>query len=163
MKTRWFWFMTLGIAVVLATPGGAGADEPGVTAPRYTAEVIRVAISHRVVADFADTLTVNMRERQTVGDTDFSFEVIEFYPEFAIMDSTHAIVSVSADPNNPAFKIRIYENNEPTEDTWAFYGIDIPHYGRTSYLAFKVLSFRYRGELIGDAGAAEPKAEEERK
>jgi hypothetical protein len=139
------------------------ADEPA--SPVYTASAIRVAISHRVFVSFADTVTVDMHERRVVGDTEFSFEVVEFYPDFAIMDSTRAFVSVTAEPHNPAFKIRIYENEEQSEDTWAFFGVDIPHYGRNSYLAFKVLGFEYRGDMFGGAGASAPatQGEEERK
>jgi len=129
---------------------GAAADsrpEPG---------FVTLRVTHRVYVDFEDTLTVKLHERHVVGDTEFSCEVLEFYPQFAINDSTKAIVSLSDEPKNPAFKIAVYENDEKKEDTWAFYGIDIPHFGRTSYLAFKVLSFEYRGEVIGgEAGGGE--------
>lgn len=114
---------------------------------------ITVAITHRVFVDFQDTLTVEMNERHNVGDTEFTFELVEFYPEFAI-DTSRTIFSVSDDPKNPAFKVVVYENGEKADDTWAFYGIDIPHYGRTSYLAFKVLGFEYRGEVLGETRTA---------
>ncbi len=124
---------------------------------------LKLRITHRVFLEFVDTLTVKMNERRTVGDTEFSCEVVEFYPHFAI-DSTKTVGSLSDEPENPAFKIRVYEKDKQTEDTWAFYGIDIPHYGRTSYLAFKVLEFEYRGTVIGrEGGTGDPKGEEKRK
>jgi len=146
------------LAVVALLPMGRearGGDRPAPTA-------ITVAISHRVFVNFHDTLTVAMNERRNVGDTEFTFELVEFYPDFAI-DTTRTITSVTDDPNNPAFKVAVYESGEMADDTWAFYGIDIPHYGRNSYLAFKVLGFEYRGVVLGRNGATAVQAREAKK
>lgn len=138
------------VLVAVAVLGGRAVDpraEAGKIAPP---SVVRVRVTHRVHAQFQDTLSVAMHERRTVGDSDFDFELVDFYPQFAIVDSTHAIISLSDEPKNPAFRVRIYKDGEPTEETWAFYGVEIPHFARTSYLAFQVLGFEYRGKIIGD-------------
>lgn len=132
----------------------AGASATGAEGERPAPAFVKLRITHRVYLEFQDTLTVAMNERQIIGDTEFSCEVVEFYPHFAIMDSTKAVVSLSDDPKNPAFKIRVFQDEEKSEDTWAFYGIEVPHFGRTSYLAFQVLSFEYRGTVLGGDDAA---------
>ena len=151
MATLGRFFVAAG-AVLMLTGGlaaGGAAERP---APGF----VKLRVTHRVFLEFQDTLIVAMNQRQIVGDTEFSCEAVEFYPDFAIsgMDSTRTIVSLSDEPKNPAFKIRVFENDERKEDTWAFYGVEAPHYGRTSYLAFQVLSFEYRGEVLGGGDAA---------
>jgi hypothetical protein len=131
-------------------------------AERPAPEFVTLRITHRVFTNFVDTLSVAMNERHTVGDTEYAFEVTEFYPDFAI-DTNKAVTSVTDDPKNPAFRIAVYEKEEKADETWAFYGVDIPHYGRKSYLAFKVLAFEYRGEVVGEAAAPAGAAQGEEK
>lgn len=147
------------VAALVSSLGAApGAEEASGSRPAPTH--ITVAITHRVFVDFHDTMTVAMNERRVVGDTEYTFELVEFYPDFAI-DTNNAVTSVTDDPKNPAFKVAVYEKEEKADDTWAFYGIDIPHFGRKSYLAFKVLGFEYRGETLGsEKGASAPNSEE---
>ncbi len=151
------------IASAVALLSSIGAAPPGTENPkgRPAPGYVTVAITHRVFLDFHDTLTVTMNERHVVGDTEYTFEMVEFYPDFAI-DTNKAVMSVSDEPDNPAFKVAVYEGEEKADDTWAFYGIDIPHYGRKSYLAFKVLAFEYRGEHIGKAGDTPAATSEEK-
>jgi hypothetical protein len=146
------------VALVSSLGSSPGAEEA--PANRPAPAHITVAITHRVFVDFHDTMTVAMNERRVVGDTEYTFELVEFYPDFAI-DTNNAVTSVTDDPKNPAFKVAVYEKEEKADDTWAFYGVDIPHFGRKSYLAFNVLGFEYRGEAIGRAkGKATPNREE---
>ncbi len=147
-------------AAVLVALAALGAGEPRAGANKPAApSVVRLRVTHRVHAQFQDTLTVAMHQRATVGDSDYDIEVTEFYPQFAIIDSTKQVVSLSDEPKNPAFRIAIFQEGKETETTWAFYGVDIPHFARTSYLAFQVLGFEYRGKVIGDVGkkAKKPK------
>ena len=164
-RSRMTWYGQLVIAATLALVL-AGAPTTRAADERPAPGSVKLRITHRIYLEFQDTLTVAMNERQVIGDTEFSCEVIEFYPQFAINDSTKAIFTLSDEPLNPAFKIRVFENGEQKDDTWAFYGIEIPHFGRTSYLAFQVLSFEYRGEVFEGKDAAEEPAsqgEEKRK
>jgi hypothetical protein len=124
----------------------------GMTAAEYGSQVssVTVEIGHRMHPDFYQQTQTKMNVREQVGDTDFFFEIIEFYPHFAYVDSTKEIVSLSDEPTNAAFKIRVYENDEVVEDTWAFFTINVPHFSPTSYLTFHVTNFDYRGETYQD-------------
>jgi hypothetical protein len=127
---------------------------------------IRVVVGHRYYLGFRDTSLVEMGQRVQVGDTDFSFEVREFYPHFMIVDSTRQVISLSDEPKNPAFRIRVFRKGKRVEDTWAFFGTPIPHYAPTSMLSFLVTEFTYRGERYraepsrrdSDSAAAEPRS-----
>lgn len=125
---------------------GSSADR----ARDYSSEVssLTVVIGHRVHGDFQQTITTEMNKREQIGDTDFFFEAVEFYPHFAITDSTKKTISLSDEPKNAAFKIRVYERDEMVDETWAFYHIQVPHYSRTSLLKFDAVAFVYRGQLF---------------
>jgi hypothetical protein len=131
-------------------PGVSIADAPADSAKDYSSEVssLTVRISHRAHPDFQQTVKTEMNKREQIGDTDFFFEVVEFFPHFAITDSTKKTISLSDEPENVAFKIRVYEIDELVDETWAFYHINIPHFSRTSLLKFDTVAFEYRGELF---------------
>jgi hypothetical protein len=104
-----------------------------------------VFIGNRMFPDFADVVSTPLHRRCTVGDSEFSFEVLSFNPHFSIIDSTKTIVALSDEPKNPAFHIRVYKGGAAVDSSWAFYNLDVPHFSRTSALWFKVLCFDYRG------------------
>jgi hypothetical protein len=110
---------------------------------------VTIEIAHRMHPDFHETIQTKMNTRAPIGDTDLSFEVVEFYPHFAILDSSKTIVSLSDEPTNAAFKIRIYDGDTATENVWAFFTIKVPHYARTAFLSFDVVDFEYRGKRYG--------------
>ncbi len=130
------------VIAIAGTCDAGGADE---TSPKS----LKVVVGNRLYPNFQETIDATMQTRTAIGDTDFSFEAIEFYPHFAIVDSTKKVVSLSDDPKNPAFRIRVYQNDEAIDSTWAFYGIKAPHYAPTSYLTFTVVEFEYRGVVYG--------------
>jgi hypothetical protein len=99
--------------------------------------------------DYHETITTKMNKEEYVGDTNYSFRAVQFYPTFSILESTKQIVSLSDEPKNPAFKIKIYEEGELIEETWAFYGTLAPHFSSSSFLIFHVSSFEYRGKVHG--------------
>jgi len=125
------------LAIVLAAAPAVGESPSALT----------VEVTNRMYLDYREVFETKMHEREQLGDTDYFFEVIEFFPHFAIIDSTKEVVSLSDELKNPAFKIKVYKEDELVEDTWAFYAIDIPHYSPQSFLAFRVLEFEYRGEV----------------
>jgi hypothetical protein len=57
-------------------------------------------------------------------------------------------VSVSDEPKNPAFRIKVFRADSLADSTWAFYAMDIPHFSKSSPLWFRVLRFDYRGEVF---------------
>lgn len=105
-------------------------------------------IGNRMFPDFADIMSTPMHRRNTVGDSDFSFQVLAFNPDFFINDSTKTVIQRSDEPKNPAFRIMVYKDNAPVDSSWAFYNLDVPHFSRTSALWFKVLCFDYRGQVF---------------
>jgi hypothetical protein len=142
-SSRLIWLVLVASLSVL----GMTTADPGSQVSSVTVE-----IGHRMHPDFYQQTQTKMNAREQVGDTDFFFEIIEFYPHFAYVDSTKEIVSLSDEPTNAAFKIRVFENDEVVEDTWAFFTINVPHFSPTSYLTFHVTSFDYRGETYRDNG-----------
>jgi hypothetical protein len=110
---------------------------------------IKIESRHRVHQNFRERVTVEMHQKIQIGDTEFFFEVTEFYPHFSIIDSTGEFTSLSNELKNPAFRIRIYDGEEYLEDTWAFFSVKVPHYSRKSYLTFDVTEFAYDGVVHG--------------
>jgi hypothetical protein len=108
---------------------------------------LTVAVGNRLFPDFRETHRTTMHNRLQIGDTDYFFEVVAFYPHFAIIDSTKEVVSLSDETKNVAFKIAVYKNDEIVRDAWAFYNMSIPHFRATSALTFDVIEFEYRGEV----------------
>jgi hypothetical protein len=148
-KTKLLITMMFGLAIsVISTVWalGGSADE----VKDYSSDIssLTVVVGHRVHGEFHQTITTEMNKREQIGDTDFYFEAVEFYPHFAITDSTKKTISLSDEPTNVAFKIRVYESDELVDETWSFYHIQIPHYSRTSLLKFDAVAFEYRGELF---------------
>jgi hypothetical protein len=109
---------------------------------------LTVAVGNRLYPDFHETHRMEMHERVILGDTDYSFEVVEFYPHFARIDSTKQILSLSDEPTNVAFKFVVYENDSIVDTSWSFFSLQVPHFARTSYLYFNVLEFEYREEVF---------------
>ena len=60
-----------------------------------------VFIGNRMFPDFGDIVTARMKQRHPVGDSEFSFEVVKFYPHFSIIDSTGMPASWLNDPFMP--------------------------------------------------------------
>jgi hypothetical protein len=138
--------VTLVSTLLLAySPGAVAKKEkrPARTGP----DSVVVLIGNRMFPDFGEILSTGLHRRQVIGDTEFSFEVTRFYPHFSINDSTRAIVSLSDEPKNPAFRVLVFNADSLADSTWAFYNLDIPHFSRSSPLWFRVLQFDYRGEV----------------
>lgn len=134
--------MLLG-GIILLFPAGAAE-----TAEKRSEMPLTIEIRNRLFGAFHEIHETTMNKREQVGDTDYFYEVVEFFPDFAIIDSTMKAVSLSEEPKNVAFKIAVYENDEIIENTWAFYHLDIPHFKRTSFLVFTVIRFEYRDEIF---------------
>lgn len=107
---------------------------------------LTIDVRNRLYPDFQERQQIGMNERVQVGDTDFFFEVVDFYPHFALIDSTKEVVSLSHEPENVAFKFVVYENDSIIDTSWSFYNLQVPHYSRTSFLYFNVIRFIYRDE-----------------
>ena len=139
-----------GMLALIATPATSAnevANEAAKEATKSAPEFVKLQIGHRVHHNFREIVTTQLGQKQYLGDTEFSFEVTAFYPHFAIVDSTHEVVSLSEELKNPAFKIEVYENDELVDETWAFYAVQAPHFSKTSLISFQALAFEYRGTV----------------
>lgn len=152
----------LGLLLAQTAPVGATAakkdkktDKAAGTGP----DSVVVFIGNRLFPDFAEIATARLHQRCQVGDTDYSFVVEQFNPHFTIIDSTHAVVALSDEPKNPAFRIKVYQNDAAVDSSWAFYNMNVPHFSRTSALWFRVLCFDYRGVVYKKEPPAPPKDE----
>jgi hypothetical protein len=132
---------TIALAARAADPPASGGAAMSYPEP----DSVVVLVGNRLFPDFREIVTTGLKERKQIGDTDFSFEVRRFVPHFAIIDSTKSVVSLTAEPENPAFRIMVYENDAAVDSTWAFFKMNAPHFTRKSALWFQVLEFDYRG------------------
>jgi hypothetical protein len=121
-------------------------------APLYASplevEEVTLVATHRVYKNFKEEHTVKLGEKFFLADTEYTVEVVEFLPDFAINLEAKEIFSRSDEPNNPAVRIVIYENDEIIDEIWAFKGKGAPHFSRASLIAFELLEFK--------AGASAP-------
>jgi hypothetical protein len=108
---------------------------------------LTVEVKNIYYPDYNETITTTMNTEEYIGDTNYSFKAVEFYPAFSILESTKKIVSLSDEPINPAFKMKVYEDGKLIEETWAFYGSLAPHFSSSSILIFQVSSFEYKGQV----------------
>ena len=148
---------------LLASTGGAADKKDKKAAKSAGPDSVVLFIGNRMFPDFGEILSTPLHRRQPVGDTEFAFEVTKFYPHFSIMDSTKAIVSLSDEPKNPAFRIKVYRNDAAADSTWAFFNMDVPHFSRSSSLWFRVLAFDYRGKVFKKDPPEEPAQDTKKK
>jgi len=130
--------LTIPIAVVFSLTSGL------VQALPLEVEEVTVAATHRIYKDYRETLTVKMGERFVLSDTEFSAEAVEFLPDFAINVEKEEVISRSDEPNNPAVRIVVYQNDERVDEVWAFRGKGAPHFYRDSFLAFELLDYKIK-------------------
>lgn len=140
--------LTIAAVVILSSTGGVAGKKDKKESTISGPDSVVLLIGNRMFPDFGEIISTPMHRRRAVGDTDFSFEVAKFYPHFTIMDSTKAIVSLSDEPKNPAFRIKVFRADSLIDSTWAFYNMDVPHFSRSSALWFRVLAFDYRGQAF---------------
>lgn len=115
-------------------------------APKAPAKVkaVTILIRNRVFHDFLDKQVVGLNQQFQVGDTDFTAELVEYVPDFAIDIKAKKVQSRSNEPNNPAFHIIVWEKDAPVDTVWAFLNTP-PHFGRKSMLAFKIHQIEFIG------------------
>ena len=152
------------VALVLLSSNGGAADKKDKKSGKSAGpDSVILFIGNRMFPEFGEILSTPLKKRQVVGDTEYSFAVTKFYPHFSIMDSTKAIVSLSDEPKNPAFRIMVYKADALADSTWAFYNMDVPHFSRSSALWFRVLAFDYQGKVFKKETPKEPAQNEQKK
>jgi hypothetical protein len=132
-------------AAVLVTaplPQSRAADEKLQEKQGPVFNSVTLRMRHRVFEYFVEDQTVSLNEPFQIGDTDLHAEVLRFVPDFAIATNPRRILSRTPEPNNPAFQIAVFENDEPADTSWAFLNMP-PHFSQTSMLSFLVLKIAF--------------------
>ena len=124
-----------------AAPAGSLTPAPGKTAP---VTEVTLRIRHQVFADFIEDHRVTLGEEFPVGDTEYSGQIIDYVPDFAMEMKSLKVISRSTEPNNPAFRIIVRQKGVPQDTTWALLNMP-PHFARKSILAFRVLKIEFKG------------------
>jgi len=146
--------LLIGMATLPVAEGRASTAAPA-KAPRF--EAVTLVIRHRVFHDFSDLQKVKLNQDFILGDTDFQGRVVQFVPDFRLDLATHKVVSLSNQPNNPAFKIIVRQGKTPKDTTWAFLNMP-PHFARHSYFAFQVVRIDFVGHepMMADSTVLTP-------
>jgi hypothetical protein len=111
---------------------------------------VKLRVTHRIYTSFVDTMQVELGEEYQIGDTEFSLVVTEFHPDFGIKEGGE-VINRSPEPCNPAFHIQVFEAEEMVDSVWSFFGQGgAPHFRRESTLAFEIVSFRWRDQLLSE-------------
>jgi len=139
--------LTIGCGLLLLGSTSLAQEVDTLKADTKDGVTLTLLVGHRVWQDFREVHRTEMHKREPIGDTELTFEVLEFYPHFAYVDSLKEIVSLSDEPKNVAFRIAVYENDEVIQKDWAFYNMSAPHFRRDSIIWFSVVEFEYRGEV----------------
>lgn len=141
MRRAWW----LGLLVVVLAAQAALAEikaTPSHKAPQM--EAVTLVIRHRVFHDFLDEQRVRLNKDFQVGDTDFKARVVQYVPDFMMDLKTRKIVSRTDFPNNPAFKIIVWQKGVPQDTAWALLNLP-PHFARKSMLAFRATKIEFVG------------------
>lgn len=107
-------------------------------------KLVRVRAYHRVFHDFVEEQIIPMYKEFDVGDTDYTGEIVEYIPDFAMNLETHAIFTRSQEPKNPALRILVKQKGVPQDTTWALLNMP-PHFAKKSLLAFKIMRLEIKG------------------
>jgi hypothetical protein len=96
---------------------------------------VTLHIFSRVFPSFHDKVVAVPSREFRVGDTEYTARVIRFEPDFSLDIKTHKAVSMSGEPNNPAFQVVVSRKGAPHDTSWAFFNMP-PHYSPKAELAF---------------------------
>ncbi len=150
------WWLVAGLALLPASLAWAQLKPaPSHRGPRVDA--VTLDIRHRVFHEFADRQRVKLNQTFVVGDTDLSARIVQYVPDFSMDLKTRKITSRSEQPDNPAFRIIVWQKKVPQDTVWAFLNMP-PHFAMKSLLAFRVIrvDFVGRASIMVDTTRAGP-------
>ncbi len=156
-RTIGYQAFALCVLLIALAPPASAQDSPD-----STAEIsMTILVRSLLYTDFYEVHETTMNKREYIGDTEYSYEVVGFFPHFAIIDSTKEVVSLSDSLNNVAFKITVYNGEEVEGNAWSFFTIQVPHFSREAHLTFDVMEFEYQGQTyINPSKKADSEKEE---
>ena len=102
-----------------------------------------VETRHRIHVSFQQIDTVQFGQSFDLGEGDFVAKVIGFNPDFAISLSGKKF-QASDTLNNPAILVQVtaQDSTHNTQEIWAFYYGNAPHFRRESMFGFKLIDFK---------------------
>lgn len=140
---RRIWWLGLLIGLV-AVPASQAQVKARVPAGGTRLDAVTLLVRHRVFHDFRDVQRVKLKQDFILGDTDYSARVVEYVPDFSMDLTSRKIVSKSDRPDNPAFRIIVFQKQVPQDTTWALLKMP-PHFARKSMFAFQVVKVELPG------------------
>ncbi len=154
MRRTWWLGLLIGLVAVL--PSQAQVKPPA-AAGGARLDAVTLLVRHRVFHDFRDLQRVKLKQDFILGDTDFSARVVEYVPDFTMDLTTRKIMSKSDQPDNPAFRIIVFQKKAPQDTTWALLKMP-PHFARKSMFAFQVVKVEFTGRapIMVDTSAVAP-------
>ncbi len=150
------WWLVAGLALLPASLALAQLKPaPSHRGPRVSA--VTLDIRHRVFHEFADRQRVKLNQTFVVGDTDLSARIVQYVPDFSMDLKTRKVTSRTEQPDNPAFRIIVWQKKVPQDTVWAFLNMP-PHFAMKSLLAFRVIrvDFADRASIMADTTRAGP-------
>lgn len=150
------WWIVAGLALLPASLALAQLKAaPSHRGPRLAA--VTLDIRHRVFHDFADRQKVKLNQTFVIGDTDLSARIVQYVPDFSMDLKTRKVTSRTEQPDNPAFRIIVWQKKVPQDTVWAFLNMP-PHFAMKSLVAFRVLrvDFVDRASIMVDTTRAGP-------
>jgi hypothetical protein len=121
--------------VLLAVVATSACPIPAAAVPPAQLKSVTLHVFNRVFAGFHDKVVAVKGKDFRVGDSDFSARIVRFEPDFTFDLKTRKAISLSGEPNNPAFQIIVSRKGVPHDTSWAFFNLP-PHYSGRSELAF---------------------------
>ena len=156
MRRAWWLGLLVGL---VAVPLALAQEKPRASAGGARLDAVTLLIRHRVFHDFRDLQRVKLKQDFILGDTDYTARVVEYVPDFSMDLTSRRIVSKSDQPDNPAFRIIVFQKKVPQDTTWALLRMP-PHFARKSFFAFQVVKIEFTGRppIMADTTAAAPAA-----
>lgn len=100
-----------------------------------TSIVFTLETGSRLYPDWKEEQTVRLHEDFYIGDTEFMGVVKAFMPDFKMRDGEP--VNWSAEMNNPAAFIHVFNDSAAVDSAWAFLNFP-PHFSPNSFFTFKL-------------------------
>lgn len=150
------WWLLAGVAILPASLALAQLKPaPSHRGPHVSA--VTLDIRHRVFHEFADRQRVKLNQTFVVGDTDLSARIVQYVPDFSMDLKTRKVTTRTEQPDNPAFRIIVWQKKVPQDTVWAFLNIP-PHFAMKSLLAFRVIrvDFSDRASIMVDTTRVAP-------
>jgi hypothetical protein len=148
--------LTVSVSVWAASPGVTTTPAAGAAgAGPAKLKSVTLHVFNRVFEQFHDKVEVVPNREFRVGDTDFTFRVVRFEPDFTLDVKKHKVSSRSGEPKNPAFQIVVSRAGTPHDTSWAFFNMP-PHFGIREELAFVAtkITFTNRPPLVSSDSIA---------